>query len=356
MSRALQLARKGFYTTHPNPRVGCVLVKQDQVIGEGWHIAAGGPHAEIHALAQADKSAEGADCYITLEPCSHTGRTSPCAEALIEAKVAKAIVAMPDPNPKVAGQGIEMLKKAGIKVDIGLMQEQAEKLNPGFIKRMTEGRPYVRCKLAMSLDGRTAMSGGESKWITGADARADVQKLRAQSAAIMTGIGTILADDPQLNVRSVNELEKQPLRVIVDRDLRCSPAARILQAEGRTLIFSNRNRREKDTLEKAGAEVVTLDAGDTIFLSELLTYLAEQEEINEVLLESGAQLAGSMLTQGLLDEIVLYQAPVLLGDGAKSLFHLPGLNKMTDKICLDITDRRVIGEDLRITARVINKS
>jgi len=357
MSRALQLARKGLYTSHPNPRVGCVLVKAEKIIGAGWHRARGSAHAEVNALMQAtDAALADADCYITLEPCSHTGHTPPCAEALIRARVGRVLVAMIDPSSQVAGRGLAMLKNAGVKVEVGLLAEEAKKLNLGFIKRMTAGIPYIRCKLAMSMDGRTAMESGESQWITGPKARADVQKLRAQSAAIMTGIGTILADDPQLNVRTVPGQDRQPLRVILDRQLRCPVSARVLQAEGQTLIYTNQDeqkKKKKKMLERAGAEVVMLDAEDNNFLSGVMQHLAKSKEVNEVLLEAGAQLAGSMLSQGLVDEIVFYQAPVLLGDKGKGLFHLPALQTLSDQIKLDILDRRLIDKDLRITARVI---
>ncbi len=355
MSRALQLARKGLYSTHPNPRVGCVLVKAGGIVGEGWHVARGGAHAEVHALAQAStQDAIGADCYVSLEPCSHSGHTPPCAEALIRAQVDRVIAAMPDPNPQVAGRGLAMLREAGVTVEVGLLEAEAKKINLGFIKRMLEGMPYVRCKLAMSMDGKTALDSGASQWITGAAARADVQRLRAQSAAVMSGIGTVLADDPQLNVRAVEGHDKQPLRVIIDRQLCCPASARLLQAEGRTLLYADKHRPERRLLEKAGAEVVVLDADDNAFLSEVMQHLARYEEINEVLLESGSRLAGAMLSRGLIDEIVLYQAPVLLGDKAKGLFHLPAIESLADKISLDIIDRRVIDQDLRITARIIN--
>ena len=353
MARAIQLARKGLYTSHPNPRVGCVLVKAGSIIGEGWHLARGGAHAEVNALKQA-RAAElvGADCYLTLEPCSHTGYTPPCAEALLRAEVGRVLMAMLDPYPQVAGRGLDSLKNAGVRTEVGLLAEESKKLNPGFIKRMTEGMPYVRCKLAMSMDGRTAAANGESQWITTPEARADVQKLRAQSSALMTGIGTVLMDDPQLNVRVMAGCDTQPLRVILDRQLRCPASARILRSPGQVLIYTNSEKPEKEALAATGAEVVILDAEEDAFLPAVMRHLAKEKEVNEVLVESGAQLAGSMLDQGLIDEMVLYQAPVLLGDKGKGLFHLPVLQGMSDKIQLHILDRRMIGKDLRITARI----
>lgn len=352
MSRALQLARRGMYTTHPNPRVGCVVVKDDKIVGEGWHEYVGGPHAEVNALGQAGERSTGADCYVTLEPCNHTGRTPPCTGALMKAQVSRVIAAMVDPNPKVAGQGMETLRNNGIEVDAGLLEAESAKINPGFIKRMSQGMPYVRCKLAMSLDGRTALNNGESKWITGPDARKDVQILRAKSSVVMTGIGTVLSDDPQLNVREVEGYDRQPYRIIIDRKLRCPASARILQPPGRAIIFTAKEDKQQAALEQAGAEVVVINSEEDSFLSDVLRYLAGEKEVNEVLLESGAGLAGSMLRQGLIDEMVLYQAPVLLGDRAKGLFHLPGLKTMNDKIELDLIEQRMIGRDTKITLKV----
>ncbi|MEO6696583.1 MAG: bifunctional diaminohydroxyphosphoribosylaminopyrimidine deaminase/5-amino-6-(5-phosphoribosylamino)uracil reductase RibD, partial [Gammaproteobacteria bacterium] len=312
MARALQLATRGLYTTHPNPRVGCVLVRDGTIIGEGWHERAGEPHAELHALQQAAEGARGATAYVTLEPCCHHGRTPPCSEALIKAGVARVVVAMTDPNPKVAGQGLEQLKRAGIPVETGVLQSEAEKLNPGFIMRMQNRRPYVRCKLAMTLDGRTATAAGESKWITGEAARADVQRLRAQSSAIMTGINTVLADDPRFTVR-LDELEpsvvRQPLRVIVDSKLRMPSNARMLSERGQTLVLTCvQDEIRKVPLLKAGAEVVSLaDAQGKVDLGAALLLLAERYyEVNEVLLEAGPVLSGAMLEQGLIDELVIY--------------------------------------------------
>ncbi len=353
MSRALQLARRGLYTTHPNPRVGCVLVKENRVIAEGWHEFAGDAHAEINALNYAKESVAGASCYVSLEPCSHSGRTPPCIDALIEAGISKVIAAMSDPNPYVSGQGLSLLETAGIETASGLLESDARKINPGYIMRMTEKRPFVRCKLAMSLDGRTALANGESKWITGPEARMDVQRLRAQSSAVMTGIGTVLADDPGLDVRKIDLNGRHPLRVVVDPQLKFPASAKMLQLPGRTIIFTgNNDQAAVDALNQTGAEVVFIETGKEEFLKATLKHLAEVEEVNEVLLESGAKLAGSMLTNGLIDELILYQSPVLMGDGARGLFHIPLIQSMQEKIDLVLIDTRQIGTDMRFTLKM----
>lgn len=365
MTRALQLAAKGMYTTQPNPRVGCVLVKDNQIIGEGYHARAGDGHAEVNALAQAGENARGATAYITLEPCSHHGRTPPCSETLVNAGVARVVSAMQDPNPQVAGNGHTQLQAAGIEVEVGVMQTQAESLNPGYLKRMRAGRPFVRSKLAMSLDGRTAMASGESKWITSATARADVQRLRARSSAIVTGIGTVLADDPSLTVRSDElpdapadtDLILQPLRVVLDTELKTPATARMLGLDGRTWVCSTReDSADTAHLQKAGATMVSLgrvdsgvDSGTGVDLHMLMQKLAD-EGMNEVLIEAGSTLNGALLEAGLVDELVIYMAPKLMGDNARGLFHLPGLEKMAQAIELDITDIRAVGKDWRLTA------
>ncbi|MGR4067308.1 bifunctional diaminohydroxyphosphoribosylaminopyrimidine deaminase/5-amino-6-(5-phosphoribosylamino)uracil reductase RibD [Billgrantia sp. C5P2] len=363
MARALQLARRGFYTTHPNPRVGCVLVKDRRLVGEGWHERAGEPHAEIHALRMAGETARGATAYVTLEPCSHQGRTGPCAVALIEAGVDRVVVAMQDPNPEVAGRGIAMLREAGIEVEVGLLEEEARSLNSGFISRMTRLRPYVRLKMAMSLDGRTAMQSGESQWITGPHARAEVQRLRASASAVMTGIDSIIFDNSRLTVRAdqlgIDDAEaiaeRQPLRVVVDTQLRLPQAAACLREPGRTLVatVSGYDSQRRARLEAAGAEVLVLPAGEggRVDLHALLRYLAEQELINELLLETGATLAGAMLDADLVDEMQLFVAPTLLGGEARPLFALPGLTRMSQQRPLEILDIRAVGRDWRITAR-----
>ena len=352
MAYALQLAKRGLYTTDPNPRVGCVIVRDGRVVGEGWHVRAGEPHAEVHALAAAGPQARGATAYVSLEPCCHHGRTPPCSEALVKAGITRVVAAMPDPNPRVASQGIADLEKAGIRVDIGLLQAESERLNPGFISRMTRGRPYLRVKLAASLDGRTALANGESKWITGEAARADVQRLRARSSAILTGIGTVLADDPSLTVRDL-DIDRQPLRVVVDPRLRMRPAARMLTLPGATLVVtSERCVNDAAALRTAGAEVFGLPVtSERMNLKLLLEYLATRE-VNEVLVEAGATLSGELLHDGLVDEVVLYLAPHLLGSSARGLFNIPGLESMAGRIDLDIQDVRAVGKDWRITARV----
>ncbi len=352
MTHALRLAKRGLFTTDPNPRVGCVIVKNGQVVGEGWHERAGEPHAEVHALNAAGNQAQGATAYVTLEPCCHQGRTPPCSEALIRAKLARVVIAMQDPHTRVDGGGIAQLREAGIQVDTGLLQAQAMALNPGFIKRMQRGRPFVRCKLGMSLDGRTAMASGESRWITSAAAREDVQRLRARSSAIVTGVGTVLADDPSMTVR-LDGIERQPLRVVVDTNLSMPSRAKMLSLPGRTLVMTcSDDDAARQRLQQAGAEVNVMPyCSNSVSMEAVLDTLAEME-VNEVLLETGATLSGAMLQQGLIDELIIYMAPVLMGDNARGLFHLPGLEKMVDKIQLEFTDVRVVGKDWRITAKV----
>lgn len=356
MAYAIALARRGLNTTDPNPRVGCVLVQDGRVVGEGWHQRAGGPHAELHALNAAGAQARGATAYVSLEPCCHHGRTAPCSQALIQAGVARVIAAMPDPNPRVAGQGFAELERAGIVVDIGLLQALAADLNPGFISRMTRGRPYVRVKLAASLDGRTALANGASKWITAEPARADVQRLRARSSAVLTGIGTVQADDPSLNVRE-SEAGRQPLRVVLDTRLAMSPTARMLSLPGATLVVSSVDNPDKaGALRAAGAEVLCLPGGpDVVDLTALMQQLGVRE-VNELLVEAGATLCGALLKAGLVDELIVYLAPHLLGGSARGMFDLPGIDVMTDRVALDIQDIRAVGKDWRITASVKNLS
>ena len=351
MARALQLAERGRYSTSPNPRVGCVLVKNGAVIGEGWHVRAGEPHAEALALCAAAGTAHGATAYVTLEPCSHHGRTPPCADALIAAGVARVVVAMQDPNPLVAGQGIARLLAAGIAVECGLMETAARELNIGFDARMTRGMPWVRSKIAASLDGRTALANGVSKWITGEAARRDVQLWRATSCAILTGIGTVLADDPQLDVREV-QTERQPLRVVLDSALRVSPGARMLQS-GKTLIYTlSTDEKKRTSLQNAGAEIVVMQGADAqVDLRGVMRDLA-QRGINEVLVEAGRTLNGALLKAGLVDELVLYLAPQLLGDAARGIADLGELTQLGQRVPLAWQDVRHVGKDLRITARV----
>ena len=353
MARALLLAERGVFTTAPNPRVGCVIVKNEVIIAEGWHHRAGEAHAEVNALVQLNqREANGADCYITLEPCSHDGKTPPCCDAIIKAGIKRVIIAMKDPNPMVAGRGIEKLKQVGIVVVLGVLEEQAEKLNQGFCQRMRMGRPYIRSKLAMSVDGKTAMASGESQWITSQDARQDVQKLRAQSSVILTGIGTVLTDDPSLSVRPGDwypqgELVRQPLRVVIDSNLRIPLNAKILNSEAETLVVSIKPS------DKKGVNVMVIQADrGHVDLKKLMNRLAERE-INDVMVEAGSKLNGALVQAGLVDELVIYMAPKLLGDSAQGLFHLPALQKMSQNIALNITDIRAVGSDWRITASPI---
>lgn len=363
MAHALQLAERGKYTTHPNPRVGCVIVKDDKIIGEGWHRRAGEAHAEVEALAQAGSNARNATAYVTLEPCCHHGRTPPCTAALISSGIRRVVAAMVDPSPRVAGKGIEQLRSAGIEVETGVCHIQAEALNPGHIMRACEQRPYIRCKLAMTLDGRTATVTGESKWITSTEARRDVQKIRARSAAIMTGSGTILADNPRLTVRydEVSDIQleidvdalEQPWRIVIDSRLKTPVTSRIFDTTGRILVACcTENADTRAQLEDKGAVVKSFPRNDgKVDLMSLMHELADMN-INEVLLEAGPVLSGAMLQAGLIDELILYVAPRLLGDAAQGLFALPGLDTMAQATALEIIDIRAVDVDWRITARI----
>lgn len=348
MARAIHLARQGWYTTKPNPRVGCVIVRNNQIIAEGWHVRAGEAHAEVNALKQA-ASAEGATVYVTLEPCSHFGKTPPCCEALIEAKVSKVIVAMSDSNPLVSGGGLQRLKESGIEVQSGLMEAEAKQLNPGFIKRMTLGLPRVRSKLAMTLDGRTALSSGISKWITSDAARQDVQRLRAESCAILSGIETVLVDNPMMTAR-VDFEHQTPLRVILDSQLRMPLNAKMRQFPGRILILTVLHDEAKiAALTQAGFEVFVLPScSGRLDLQEVLRFLGQQQ-CNEVLVEAGPILNGALLQQGLVDEAIIYAAPKLMGSHARGLFSLPDFEVMQDLPVFSWQDFRMIGSDLRLT-------
>lgn len=358
MAQAIKLAEKGRYTTHPNPRVGCVLVKDNQSVATGWHEKAGQPHAEANALAQAGSQAQGCTAYVTLEPCSHQGRTPPCADALVKAGVARVVYGMQDPNPQVAGRGLDKLRNAGIEVIGPVLEAECAALNPGFIKRMQEGLPYIRVKLAMSLDGRTAMASGESQWITGAHARQDVQKLRAQSDAIVTGIGSVMADDPAMTVRIDSDHNavdanrvRQPLRVVMDSALSVPPEAKILMPGKEALLFCLEDQIEvehKSALEKKGVSVAFVQPGEDgrIDLVEAMEQLADRG-INEVLVECGAELAAGFLLEGLVDEVIVYVAPKLMGAFARPLFNLP-LTEMSECIDLELKSVRQIGSDLRL--------
>lgn len=350
MARALQLAERGLWTTSPNPRVGCVLVQAGEIVGEGWHEKAGGPHAEVHALLAAGDKARGATAYVTLEPCSHTGRTPPCAEALIAAGVSRVVAAMGDPNPLVAGQGLSLLQVAGIETASGLLENEAHELNIGFVSRMTRGRPWLRLKAAASLDGKTALNNGISQWITGPEARRDGQYWRARACAILTGIGTVRDDDPQLNVRDV-ETPRQPLRVVVDSRLETPLTAKILQGGPTLIVAAVNDEKRANLLRLAGSEVLVLpNAAGKVDLKSLLEALA-QRGINEVHAEAGFKLNGSLMREGLVDELLLYLAPCLMGHAASGLFNLPELTRLDGKRLLQIRDLRQIGEDIRLIAR-----
>ncbi len=359
MARAFRLAERGLYTTMPNPRVGCVLVKDGLVVGEGWHIRAGEPHAEVNALIAAGARAHGATAYVSLEPCSHTGRTGPCSQALVDAGVTRVVYAMEDPNPLVSGRGVEIMRAGGVVVDGPLLEDDARALNPGFIRRMERRLPYVRCKLAMSLDGRTAMASGESKWITGPKARADVQRLRARSCAIVSGVDSIIQDNSSLTVRA-DELDlpnaaeaaaKQPLRVVLDSRLR-TPRNALMFKQATPIVLVHNGTADQERLVgwPDFVELLPLPGKDgRIDLQALLRELALRQ-CNEVLVEAGATLAGSFLRRGLLDEIIMYMAPKLLGSHARPIFELP-LETMSASLALKIEDIRAVGRDWRITAR-----
>ncbi|ADZ89794.1 bifunctional diaminohydroxyphosphoribosylaminopyrimidine deaminase/5-amino-6-(5-phosphoribosylamino)uracil reductase RibD [Marinomonas mediterranea] len=358
MSQAVQLAKKGLYTTHPNPRVGCVIVKDDRIIGEGFHARAGEGHAEVNALASAMESVEGATAYVTLEPCSHQGKTPPCADALIKAGIAVVVYGMQDPNPQVAGRGLAKLEKAGVQVIGPVLENECERLNLGFNKRMREGLPYIRLKMAMSLDGRTAMESGESQWITGSAARLDVQRLRAQSDAIVTGIGSVILDNPSMTVRIDSDDQevdsksvRQPLRVIMDTALSIPPEAKILKPGKEALMFCVEEDIEQehfDALKKTGVNIEFAPVGEDgrMDLIECMGLLADQG-INEVLVETGAELAGAFLREGLVDELVVYVAPKLLGSDARPLMRLP-IDVMKDAVELELESVRSVGNDLKM--------
>lgn len=358
MARALELARKGVYSTHPNPRVGCVIVRDGETVGEGWHVQAGGPHAEVHALRQAGDRARGATAYVTLEPCSHHGRTPPCAEALVEAGVARVVVAMQDPNPQVAGQGLERLRQAGIAVTCPLLATEARALNLGFLKRMEHGQPYIRVKLAMSLDGRTAMASGESQWITGPAARSAVQRLRAQSSAVLTGADSVIADGARMTVRAAElgldaettELatRRTPLRILIDGRLRVPLDAPFFQA-GPALVVTCADAAAHPQYAQGGHELLSLRGDDgQVDLPKLSIELARRG-INEVLVEAGASLAGAFAKQGLVDEYQLFIAAKFMGSTARPLLDWP-LERMSEAAPLQIIEMTAVGDDWRVIA------
>lgn len=351
MSQALRLAEQGLYSTTPNPRVGCVIVRDEQIVGSGWHEKAGQPHAEINALADAGAAARGATAYVTLEPCSHHGRTPPCADALIAAGIARVVIAMEDPNPLVSGRGCALLQQAGISIQTGLMQAEAYALNAGFVSRMTRKKPWVRLKIAASLDGKTALNNGASQWITGEAARQDGHRWRARSCAVMTGIGTVESDNPQLTVRHA-ETNRQPKKIVVDSRLAIPLAARVLQNDAETFIFTAQtgNREKKAALSQLNAQVMVLpNAGGRVDLQRMMAALADLG-INEVLVEAGGRLNGALVDAGLVDELIIYLAPHLIGDNARGMIALPELTGLEDKKPLKIQDIRMIGQDIRLIA------
>ena len=349
MARALRLAERGLFTTTPNPRVGCVIVRDGVVVAEGWHERAGGPHAEVHALRAAGEQAKGATAYVTLEPCSHHGRTPPCANALIDAGVARVVAAMRDPNPQVAGSGFQLLTLAGIDVRVGLLEAEARELNIGFIARMTRARPWVRLKTASSLDGKSALLNGESKWITGAAARADVQRWRARACVVLTGVGTVLADAPRMNVRDI-ETPRQPLKVIVDSQLATPPGAAILQG-GAFIACAKADPARCADLEGAGARILELPGADGRVDLAALMHEFGRQGINEVHVEAGATLNGALLAAGLVDEWLAYLAPVAMGHNARGLFNQPTLTDMAARTAFKLHDMRMLGGDIRLTLR-----
>lgn len=350
MTRALRLAQRGLFTTTPNPRVGCVLVNRGEIVGEAWHEKAGEAHAEIRALHAAGDAACGASAYLTLEPCSHHGRTPPCVEALVAAGIQRVLVAMTDPNPQVSGRGLARLQAADIVTACGLLENEARELNIGFISRMTRGRPWVRLKIAASLDGKTALNDGQSQWITGNAARRDGHRWRARACAILTGVGTVRCDDPQLNVRGI-DTPRQPLKIIVDSRLELSPQARLFDGNAVLVVTATENFERIDRLRAVGAEVLVLpDQSGRVDLVALLHELGRRG-INELHVEAGATLNGALLESGLVDELLLYLAPCLIGNNARGLFDWPALASLSMKKQLVVREWRTLGKDLRLLAR-----
>lgn len=346
MSEALRLAEKALFTTSPNPRVGCIIVKDNVIVGQGYHIKSGDPHAEVIALQEAGEKSYGSDVYVTLEPCTHFGKTPPCVDALIKAKVKKVFIAMQDPNPIVSGHGIHKLKDAHIEVDIGVMEAQAQALNAGFISRMTKKIPYVKAKLAVSLDGKTALKNGKSQWITGEEARQDVQHWRASACAIITGIGTVLHDNPKLSVR-LDDNARQPLRVVVDSDLKIPLDAAMLNEKPLLIVYANDNEEKLTQLKSLDVECIKLNDHGKVNLLALLTLLGERE-MNDVWIEAGEGLNGAFLKENLIDELVIYYAPVIFGSEAKGMFVLPEYENLEHKVHTTLIDHRWIGKDLRM--------
>jgi len=350
MAEALALAARGLYTTTPNPRVGAVVVRDGAVVGRGFHERAGGPHAETIALAEAGERARGATAYVTLEPCSHHGRTPPCADALVAAGVSRVVAAMADPNP-LAREGADRMRAAGVAVEIGLMEAESRELNIGFISRVARGRPWVRLKVAASLDGRTALAGGESQWITGAEARRDGHRWRARACAILTGIGTVKDDDPRLTVRDI-ETPRQPLKVVVDSKLEVSPRAKLFASGAVLVVAAVADRDRIARLAEVGAEVIVMpNAAGKVDLAALMVELARRE-LNEVHVEAGTKLNGSLVAAGVVDELLLYLAPSLIGDSGRGMFNLPAPASLAARTHLAVRDVTRIGDDVRVIARL----
>jgi diaminohydroxyphosphoribosylaminopyrimidine deaminase / 5-amino-6-(5-phosphoribosylamino)uracil reductase len=350
MANALRLGERGLYTTTPNPRVGCVIVRDGVIVGESWHARAGEPHAEVHALNAAGERARGATAYVTLEPCNHTGRTPPCASALIQSGVAKVVAAMQDPNPLVAGTGLRALSGAGLETAVGLLESEARELNIGFHSRMTRGRPWLRMKVAASLDGKTALNNGASQWITGEDARRDSHHWRARSCGVLTGIGTVKDDDPQLTVRAI-ETTRQPTKILVDSRLEVALDAKIFDGSVVLIFCASADQEKLAALAEKNATVIPLpDDRGKVDLAAMVQELGKRE-MNEVLIEAGTKLNGSLLHADLIDEFVIYLAPHLLGDQARGMFGIPELTALSERRNLAIAEIRQIGPDIRITAR-----
>jgi diaminohydroxyphosphoribosylaminopyrimidine deaminase / 5-amino-6-(5-phosphoribosylamino)uracil reductase len=350
MARALRLAERGLFTTTPNPRVGAVVVRGDEIVGEGFHERAGEAHAEVNALRAAGVRAEGATVYVTLEPCAHHGRTPPCVEALLAAKAKRVVVAMGDPNPKVSGRGFAALRAAGVEVGAGLLEDEARELNVGFVSRVTRGRPWVRLKVATTLDAKTALANGESQWITGEAARRDGHRWRARACAILTGIGTVRDDDPRLTVRDV-ETPRQPLRVLVDSRLEVPLTARLLDGGNLLVAAAIEDRAKAARLRERGAEVVVLpNASGKVELEDLVRELGRRA-LNEIHVEAGFRLNGSLVAAGVVDELLVYIAPKILGESARGMFNLPGVERLADARRLRLMDVTRIDEDVRLRAR-----
>ena len=355
MARALGLCRHGRYTATPNPNVGCVVVKGGRIIGEGWHEMAGRPHAEINALNACNEDARDATVYVTLEPCAHHGRTPPCTQALIAAGISRLVAAIEDPNPKVAGTGFAALREAGIQIDTGLMAEEARKVHRGFLSRMSRGRPWVRLKLGISMDGRTGLANGASRWITSPEARRDVHDLRALSCAVLTGIGTVLADDPELTVRDM-PCVRQPLRVLRDSRLEVADSARIMQGDKVLIVTATGSESRARALREKGHAVLRIPTEKVkgkVDLRLMMEALG-QHDLNDILIETGPRLNGSLLLSGVVDEIIIYIAPSVLGDLAHGMFSIGELTALDQRKSLEFVDVRQIGRDLRVTARVLN--